>query len=238
MTADVGAIAGSQRQILALLKQHGETTTAELAERLAISYEAVRLHIKQLEGNGLVERSKRPNPSGPGRPLRYYRLSADGEHLFPKNYDELAISLIDAIGGALGEGALRQVLAALSDTQARRWESRLAGMSLPERLEELKGIYIEGDPFTEVATDNGRLQLVERNCPYLNVAARRPALCSLTVSLLSRLLGHRVTRVRRFQDGDGRCVFHVHLDQPIDSDEFRFEPEADRSIVDESARPL
>ncbi|HZD11728.1 MAG TPA: DNA-binding protein, partial [Candidatus Binatia bacterium] len=200
-------------------------TTADLAGRLDVSYEAVRQQIKQLEALGLVERSKRPNPSGTGRPLRYYCLSAPGDHLFPKNYDELAVSLIDAIGGALGNRALYQVLGTLADAQVAQWQSRMEGKNLRERLEMLQAIYIENDPFTEVSTEDAKLQLVERNCPYLNVATRRPALCSLTVSVLTRLLGHRVTRVQRFQNGDGRCVFRVHVDQPIESETFKFEPE-------------
>lgn len=220
-------VAGVQHQILALLKQHGEATTADIAGHLDVSYEAVRQQVKQLEALQLVARHKRPNPSGVGRPLRYYSLSATGDHLFPKNYDELAVGLLDAIGGTLGSGALRQVLATLADAQVSQWEAKLAGKSLEERLEALKGIYIENDPFAEVGREGGALQLVERNCPYLNVASRRPALCSLTVSVLSRLLGHPVTRVERFQDGDGRCVFHVHGDQPIESQEFQFESETE-----------
>jgi hypothetical protein len=54
------------------------------------------------------------------------------------------------------------------------------------------------------------------------VATRRPALCSVTVSTLSRLLGYQVTREKRFQACDGRCVFRVHLDQPVEPDTFRF----------------
>ena len=221
----LSGIAGGQQKILALLKQHGEITTADIAARLDVSYEAVRQQIKQLEAMGLVARRKRPNPSGVGRPLRYYALNAAGDHLFPKNYDDLAVSLIDAIGDALGTAALRRVLTTLADAQVTAWEPRMTGKDLQQRLEILKGIYIENDPFTAVDRENGELQLVERNCPYLNVAARRPALCSLTVSVLSRLLGVRVTRVRRFQDGDGCCVFRVHDDQPLDSNTFLFESE-------------
>jgi predicted ArsR family transcriptional regulator len=214
-----------QQKILALLKQHGETTTATIADTLDVSYEAVRQQIKQLEALRLVQRHKRPNPSGVGRPLRYYSLTASGEHLFPKNYDELAVGLIDAIGGELGADGLRRVLERLADAQVAQWEARLAGLSLEERLRALEDIYLENDPFTEVREEGGALHLVERNCPYLNVASRRPALCSLTVTVLSRLLGHRVTRVARFQDGDGRCVFRVHLDRPLQTTEFQFESE-------------
>ncbi|HEX6383473.1 MAG TPA: DNA-binding protein, partial [Anaerolineae bacterium] len=156
-----------------------------------------------------------------------YSLSSAGDHLFPKNYDELAVGLIDAIGGALGSGALHSVLATLTDAQVAQWEPQLSGKDLAERLDALQGIYIENDPFTEVGMEDGELQLVERNCPYLNIASQRPALCSVTVSVLSRLLGRRVTRSKRFQDGDGRCVFRVHADQPLQSTDFQFETETE-----------
>ena len=74
----------------------------------------------------------------------------------------------------------------------------------------------------DVDNTDGELRLIERNCPFLNVASRRPALCSVTVSTLSRLLGYRVVREKRFQDGDGRCVFRVQLDDPIEVDDFQF----------------
>ena len=228
MAADaIAGIAEVQQKIMALLKQHGESTMVDIADHLDVSYEAVRQQMKQLVALQLVERKERSNPSGIGRPLRYYSLSASGDHLFPKNYDELAVGLIDAIGDALGTAALRSVLATLTDAQVAQWEPQLSGKDLAERLEALQGIYIENDPFTEVSHEDGELQLVERNCPYLNVASQRPALCSLTVSVLSRLLGHRVTRTKRFQDGDGRCVFRVHLDQPLESTQFRFESQTE-----------
>lgn len=217
-----------QFRILSYLKQCGEATTQEIAAHLQVTYEAVRQQVKQLEASRLVEQHRRPNPAGVGRPLRYYSLSPAGEHHFPKQYDELAVSLIDAVSERLGRDALQQVLAALADAEVASWERRLAGLELEERLEALRDFYVAGDPFTETVADSGSPELVERNCPYLNVALHRPALCSLTVSVLSRLLGHRVTRVQRFQDGDGRCVFRVHLDRPLEADQLRFEFEGDQ----------
>jgi len=219
------SIAAAQQKILALLKQRGSSTMAEIAAQMNVSYEAVRQQINQLVARKLVERRDCPNPAGIGRPLRYYSLAPAGEHQFPKNYDDLAVELIDAIGGTLDTDALRRVLGALADDQVARWEPQLAGKDLAARLDALRGVYIENDPFTSVSQDENGLALVERNCPFLNVASKRPALCSLTVVVLSRLLGYRVTRTRRFQAGDGRCVFHVHVDQPLQSDEFRFESE-------------
>jgi predicted ArsR family transcriptional regulator len=225
MTGYIEHISDGQEQVLAFIKQRGEATNADIAEYLNISYEAVRQQLRQLEGAQLVASHKRREGSQrAGRPTQVYALTATGDHLFPKAYDELAVELIDTLAAALGPEALRQVLASLTDESVRQWASSLEDKSLPERLEALKGFYLEDDPYMEVSQDeaNGELRLVERNCPFLNVASRRPALCSVTVSTLSRLLGHKVTREKRFQDGDGRCVFRVHLDRPIHSGAFRF----------------
>ncbi|NIW79804.1 MAG: hypothetical protein GWN16_10240 [Calditrichae bacterium] len=46
-------------------------------------------------------------------------------------------------------------------------------------------------------------------------------LCRVTVMTLSRLLGVRLRREKKFQDGDRCCAFRVLTDRPID-DSFRF----------------
>lgn len=218
-------VAEGKQKILELLKGSGEATTAEVASRLDVTYEAARQQLKQLEAAQLVCGQRRTNPSGVGRPLRYYALSEAGDQLFPKAYDELAVALIDAIGAELGEEGLRQVLAALGERQAARLAQRLAGGGLQERLERLQAFYMEDDPYMDVRRKKGQMQLVERNCPYLSTALKRPALCSVTVSTLERLLGRRVTRQKRFQDGDGCCVFEVHQDDVLGAkaQTFRFE---------------
>jgi predicted ArsR family transcriptional regulator len=225
MVGNVENISDVQEQILTFIKQRGETTNADIARDLNVSYEAVRQQLRQLEAAELVtSRKKRSKDGRVGRPTRVYTLSPAGDHLFPKAYDELAVELIDTLAAALGPEALRQVLTSFTDENVRQWTPHLDDKSLLERLEALKGIYLEDDAYMEVDQDeaSGELRLVERNCPFLNVATRRPALCSVTVSTLSRLLGHKVTREKRFQDGDGRCVFRVHLDQPVNPKAFRF----------------
>jgi len=225
ITTNIANISDVQRQILTFIKQQGETTNAALAEYLNVSYEAVRQQLRQLEASQLVVSHKqRDEEQRSGRPTQYYGLSSAGDHLFPKAYDVLAVELIDTLTAALGAEALREVLASFTDANVRQWMSSLQDKPLRERLETLKGIYVEDDVYMQVEIDDSSntLRLVERNCPFLNVASRRSALCSVTVSTLSRLLGHRVIREKRFQNGDGRCVFRVQLDQPVDAGAFRF----------------
>ena len=87
-------------------------------------------------------------------------------------------------------------------------------MSLKERLEAPRSLYGDTHAYMEVQWREDAPALIERNCPFLNVARAHPAICSISVNTLERLLGFRVIREQRFQAGDGRCVFRVQLDQP------------------------
>lgn len=218
----------AQQAILAAVKGSGPLSNEELAERLGVTYEAIRQHLSQLERDGWlagdVERRRER-----GRPRRLYRLTPAGDHFFPKSYDTVALELLDAMTGELGAGAVKQVLGALVEARVRRLAPRVAGRPLAERLEVLRSLYQTDDPFAAVETaPDGSLRLVERNCPLLELARQRPAVCSVSVSVLSRLLGCKVVREERFQDGAGRCVFRVLPHEPglTEAEIFQWEPEA------------
>lgn len=217
-----------RRSILSFIKGHGSAKITELARELGVSYEAIRQQVVQLEGDGLiVARLERSAGGKAGRPTKSYVLSNAGEHAFVKHYDVLASELIATIAAKLGDEALHDLLSELTETRVRRWLPRLEGKSLEERLEILKNIYVEDDPFTSVQSGDAEPGLIERNCPFFNVASRQPRLCSVTISTLSRLLGYRVRREKKFQDGDGCCVFRILTDQPINPETFRFEYESE-----------
>ena len=160
-----------------------------------------------------------------GRPATRYSLTESGDHLFPKNYDALNVAVIDAVADELGpEGAVR-VLRRLSDDKVTQAAPALRGRSLAERVESLKSLYADDDPYMETAEVEDGFLLIEKNCPFFTTAMHRPAFCSVSINALTRLLGVRVSRDERFQNGDGRCVFHVYRDEPVDAAawEFRLE---------------
>lgn len=217
------AVTGVRQSILALLKQRRGAGVAELADHLHISYEGARLHLVQLEKEGwIVKHLVRPENVSAGRPVARYELTAAGDHVFPKHYDDLSVEIIDGIADRLGPQALKQVLGRLTEKRIREWTPRLEGKTLKERLVALQGVYSDEDPFMSVEIGRDGMRLVERNCPFLNVASRRPALCSVTVCTLQHLLGVKVVREERFQHGHGRCVFRVLPEQKIDARRFRF----------------
>ncbi|HVZ38095.1 MAG TPA: winged helix-turn-helix transcriptional regulator [Candidatus Kapabacteria bacterium] len=219
-------LSGIRQLILNVLKKEQSRTIAELASAVGVTYESVRQQLLLMEREGWVAGSvNRSGRRGAGRPIAHYSLTTAGEHLFPKHYDQLAIRLIDTIGEELGEELLLRLLANVTDAQVLKWEPLLRGKDLEERIEILKDLYQHGDSHMEIVSSGEGLMLIERNCPYLNVAMRHSALCSTSVSALTRLLGVRVVRTERFQNGDRRCVFRVMEDQPVDTVSFRFQIE-------------
>ena len=187
---------------------------------LELTGEAVLQHLLQLQREGwIVAAIDRASIRGrTGRPATLYRLSEAGDHLFPKAYDALAVALIDAIAEELGQDAALRVLERVSNDRVEAAMPAVEGLALAQKLDVLRNWYLAGDPYMDVDGD----RLIERNCPFYNTAMRRPALCSVSVNALTRLLGVRVEREEKFQNGDGRCVFHAHADEPVDPAAWKF----------------
>ena len=210
-------------EILTFLKQRRRGSIAELARHLRLSYEAVRQHGVQLEKEGLIEKqpAQRETPNS-GRPLQPYALTPAGDRLFPRHYDGLSTELIATVSRTLGTPVLKRLLAALAKNRVDRWAPALEGKSLEERVRALRDIYLDGDPYMSIESDDDGIRLVENNCPFLNVALEHPALCSVTLATLQQLLGVRVVREERFQSGNGRCVFRILPHRPIDPKRYEF----------------
>lgn len=211
------------------LKQQGSATIAQLADLLQLTGEAVRQQLLQLQRDGWIEAHidrAQAEKARTGRPATMYTLTSAGDHLFPKQYDEFNVSMIDAIADELGPAALMKVFERMSDARVAGVEPTLRGKPLEEKVALLQGWYLDGDPYMEVERGaNGDFYLRERNCPFLNTAMRRPALCGVSVNSLTRLLGVRVQRDEKFQTGHGRCVFHVFANEPIDPETFEYRAE-------------
>ncbi len=219
----------SRRAILLALKRRGPATIAQLSEHLQLTGEAIRQQLLQLQREGWIEpRVLRAMDRGrTGRPATNYSLTEAGDHLFPKHYDALNVAMMDAVAEELGEEAAKRVLRHVTEGKVALVEPTLRDLSLRDRMGVLKDWYLGGDPFMEIDEVDGDFRLIERNCPFINTAMRRPALCSVSVNALIRLLGYRVAREEKFQDGDGRCIFRIYANEPVDAPNWQFTLESE-----------
>jgi predicted ArsR family transcriptional regulator len=216
----------SRRAILSALKQHGSATIARLAAILQLTGEAVRQQLLQLQRDGWIEAHiDRATAGRTGRPATAYSLTAAGDHLFPKQYDALTVAMIDAISDELGPDAAKRVLSRIAEDKSNVVGPMLRDLTLEQRIEALKNWYLQDDPYMETEKTEDGFRLIERNCPFYNTAMRRPNLCGVSVNALTRVLGVRVYREEKFQEGDGRCVFRIMANEPVDLDNYEFAPE-------------
>jgi len=211
------------------LKRQGPSTIAQLADELQLTGEAVRQQLLQLQREGWIEsRVTRSSERGrTGRPATSYILTDAGDHLFPKQYDALNIAMIDAISEELGPDAIKRVLSKIADAKVAASDAAMRGLPLSERIQALKDWYLKDDPHMTIEQAEDGYKLIERNCPFINTAMNRPALCSISVNALSKLLGVRVQRDEKFQTGNGRCVFHIFANEPIDPSSHQFKLESE-----------
>ena len=183
---------GLRDAVLVQLKLARRLTAKELADRLGVSLNAVRHHLKELEVDGLVayERENR----GVGAPAFAYRLTAAGESLFPRRYEETLTTLLEQMVERDGREAAVDLLEAHFAELARRLTTELAGCSPGQRLHALGRVLSDEGYMAEVRTSGGDGTLTEHNCAIPAVAERFPEICAAEARFLAEVLGAQVDR--------------------------------------------
>jgi len=88
------------------LKRAEPLAAKELAARLGLSLNAVRHHLKELEAEGVLEYVREHRSVG--APAFAYRLSAQGQALFPRRYQETLTYILDHVARRDGRAAARR----------------------------------------------------------------------------------------------------------------------------------
>jgi predicted ArsR family transcriptional regulator len=213
MSTTPPTLSTAKRRIVGALKRRAQTGP-ELAERFSLTTEAVRLHLNDLAGNGLIRSTPRPT-TGPGRPPVEWSLTELAVDLFPDRHADLTVSLIGSIRSIMGDEALDTIVAARTAEQIADYRHRMTGAT--DRLEALAAIRSDEGYMAEVvdsADGRGRL-LIEHHCPICDAARACQGLCSTELELFSAVLGSSVSigREQHLLSGDERCVYRIE-DRP------------------------
>ena len=109
---------GQRGAVLLHLKREQRLTARQLADRLGVSLNAARHHLKELEAEGLVEYQREHR--GVGAPAFAYRLSPAGEALFPRRYETTLTAVLDQMVEREGRHAAVALLESYFAALARR----------------------------------------------------------------------------------------------------------------------
>jgi len=195
--------------VLAELKRARRLTVKALAERLGVSINAARHHLKELEAEGLVAYERKRH--GVGAPAFAYGLTSAGEALFPRRYEATLTALLDRMIERGGREAAVGLLEARFMELARRLNAELAGCSPAQRLEALGRTLCEEGYMAEVSQGSGVATLTEHNCAIPAVAERFPEICAAEARFLAEVLGAEVDRREHMLAGCSACEYHVRF---------------------------
>jgi predicted ArsR family transcriptional regulator len=194
---------GSTRgQLVALLRRSAQTVN-DLAVRVGLTANGVRLHLSGLERDGLVEASG-TRREWTGKPAVLYRATPAAEVLFPKPYAEVLGQLLavlkektspEQLDAVVREAGVRLADGAPAATGTRR-----------ERYEHAARVLTSLGGLAEVQESEGDVLLQGYSCPLGAVTSEHPETCRLAESLVSELVGERVQECCDRGDRP-RCAF-------------------------------
>jgi len=201
----------TRQQILDYLRQHARATVKDLDAHLSLTSTGVRQHLTVLEREGLVEAHEERGHVG--RPALVYRLTEQGDALYPKAYDQLAITLLEEVRA--GGGAQLQSLVRRAATRfAEPYRERVASRPLPERVREATEIIRERGFLADCRQDGDGWLIEQYTCPFPRVAKQNSCVCALDVEFVRQLVGEDARLSTSLLRGDHACTFRVRPAQP------------------------
>jgi predicted ArsR family transcriptional regulator len=200
----------SRRALIDSLKREGPLDAAGLARRLGISAMAVRQHLYDLQGEGLVTHEAEARPVG--RPAKLWALTPAADRFFPDGHAEFTVGLIDTLKRTFGDDGLDKLLKLRGRDQIAAYRAKLDKQpSLPKKLQALAEIRTDEGYMAGVEKTGGGYLLVENHCPVCSAAAACTGLCNMELEVFQKSLGRdvKVERIDHILAGARRCAYLV-----------------------------
>jgi predicted ArsR family transcriptional regulator len=193
-------------KILLHCKKTGGATIEELSQVFALAPSTLRQHLTILLKEGfIIEESIR---EGVGRPYKVYRLTSNGEELFPKRYAELLLRLLHTLA-AEDQKAIDTLLSKVLDEVVSE-NKHLAAISDPKkRLEAAIQVLIDLGSVWELNREDQTFLLKVYDCPFSRIVSEFPQVCRVAQNLLVRLTGGEVQLDDWMIEGHPYCTFRI-----------------------------
>jgi len=199
----------TKHDILQNLLKRGELTAQDLAEKLEISPQAIRKHLKDLETEGLIYHTV--EQLGMGRPQFIYALTTVGRDRFPDSYNQFAVNFLDTLIDTLGKEQVSKVLHKQWQRKAENYKLHLGAGSVRQKLEKLAEIRRAEGYVTEwfPVENTENFVFTEYNCAIAHVAESFPSVCGHELEMFATVLDCPVERTHWMVDGEHRCGYLV-----------------------------
>lgn len=203
----------TRAKLLDRLKRQGGQSSAELGDALGVTPMAARLHLYEMQKEGLVDCVARPSKPGQrGRPVKVWALTEDSARVFPDAHQGLAVGMIESVSKLFGEEGLKKLIAEHGNRQRAAYAEKLAGAkTLGERVKRLAQARDAEGYMAEARRDGRDWLLVENHCPICSAAKACTRLCANELQVFADTLGEgaRVEREEHILAGARRCAYRV-----------------------------
>jgi DeoR family suf operon transcriptional repressor len=206
---------GLRGEILVALKKAQPVTAKELGEQFSVSANAVRRHLKELEAEGLVAYGREQR--GTGAPTYCYRLSPNGEALFPNQYEEALTRVLEYVMQKDGRGGALSVFEQQYAELRRKLGTELDSLTPLDRVKAVAGVLEEAGFMPEPRESAGEISLHVQNCSIRAVANCLPEICEAELRFLEDVLAANIERRAHIVDGCNACEYAITFDAAADN---------------------
>jgi DeoR family suf operon transcriptional repressor len=210
MTPGLAGQKGLRGEILIQLKKSQPATAKELAAVFDVSPNAIRRHLKELEAEGLVE--YRREHRGSGAPTYAFKLSEDGEGLFPTRYGEVLNEVLGLVARGGGRSVVKEIFADRFREHAERIRAEMPDATVEEKLDAIAGMLSDQGFMAAWDKTQDTLTLAQHNCAIRTVAEAFPEICAAETEFLRDVLGAEVTRESHITEGCNACQYHIAVE--------------------------
>ena len=205
-----GAEPATRDQIVDLLKRRGPQSAGALGVALKLTAMAVRLHLYELEEEGLV--ASQAETRGRGRPTKLWSLTEESSSIFPDAHQSLAVEMIQSVEELFGPEGLARLIKKHGAAQRAAYGEKLeSAKSVGERVKRLAKARTDEGYMAEAQKDGRDWLLIENHCPICSAAKACTGLCAGELKVFSDVVGKdvKVVREEHILAGARRCAYRV-----------------------------
>lgn len=180
------------RDRVAQLLRLGPMTVGELARALALSGNAVRFHLAELQRAGLVHHVGVERRGHAGKPPAVYELTAAGEALQSRAYAPALAACVSELVRQLPRRELRRFLCAVG-TRLATGSSPL-GAGFDDRVAAAVALLRALGGSAASSTEPEGITIRGGVCPLAVAVSAEPATCTIVEGAIADLTGGRVTQ--------------------------------------------
>ena len=194
-------------KILQTLLEKPRSTINTLAESVGINPISVRHHLTNLQMEGLVEGLEERH--GVGRPRLVYVLTDEGMERFPTRYMQLTTRLLTQLKGSMPGPVVANLFNQIAEDLASQYSSDVQSLSMEERLDFVKQILAQEGFNVQWEKKGEQYQIHEISCPYYQVGATHPEVCTVDQTLISKMLAVPANKVQCILSGAAHCTYVI-----------------------------